>query len=83
MDNPESAGLIKQINKTLNSIENLAKDFSSGSKTQQEIISTIQTLEKLLKQITPILTQLKNQPNSLIFAGESDDEVEPKGKSND
>jgi len=83
LDNSESADLIKHINQTLFSIENLAKDFSAGSKTQQEIIITFQALEKLLKQITPILSQLQNRPNSLIFAGEADDEVEPKGKSHE
>jgi len=83
LDNAESEFLIANVNKTLAGFEALAKDFSEGSKTHQDIQNMIVAMESMLKELTPVLSQLNHQPNSLIFGGKKNDEVEPKGKNND
>ncbi len=80
---PESEHLISSLNQTLLSFDQLAKDFSGGSKTHQDIQNMITAMEKMVKELTPILSQINHQPNSLIFGGKRSDEVEPKGDNNE
>jgi len=83
LDNAESQFLIANVNKTLAGFEALAKDFSEGSKTHQDIQNMIGAMESMMKELTPVLSQLNHQPNSLIFGGKKTDEVEPRGNNND
>lgn len=83
LDNSEGKAMIANVNKTLRSIEVLAKGFSEGSKTHQDISAMLQSLEGALKELTPVLSQLNHQPNSLLFGGEKEADVEPRGKEND
>ena len=83
LDTSESGELIANVNLTLRSFEKLAQDFSEGSTTHQELQNMILTMETMLKELTPVLSQLNHQPNSLIFSGKKSDELEPKGKSNE
>jgi len=80
---PESEHLIGSLNQTLKSFDQLAKDFSEGSKTHQDIQNMISSMEKMVKELTPVLSQINHQPNSLIFGGKRDDEVEPKGNNDE
>lgn len=79
----ESQLLINNVNTMLKSIEQLAKDFSEGSKTHQEVQNTISAVEKVLTELAPLLSQLNHQPNSLIFNSQRIDEPQPKGKNNE
>jgi len=83
LDTTESNELIANVNLTLRSFEKLAQDFSEGSTTHQELQNMILTMETMLKELTPVLSQLNHQPNSLIFSGKKSDELVPKGKSNE
>jgi len=83
LDNSESEHLIANINKMLAGIERLAQDFSEGSKTHQDIQKMITALESMLKELTPVLSQLNRQPNSLIFGDKKKQEIEPQGKNNE
>ena len=83
LDNTEGKQLIGNVNTMLSSIEKLAKDFSNGSKTHQDIQNMLQALESLLKELSPVLSQLNHQPNSLIFGGANEEDIEPKGKNDD
>lgn len=79
----ESQFLIQNVNSMLKSIETLAADFSEGSKTHQDIQNTISAVEKVLRELAPLLSQLNRQPNSLIFNGQRVDEPQPQGINND
>jgi len=83
LDTSESGELIANVNLTLRSFEKLAQDFSEGSTTHLELQNMILTMETMLKELTPVLSQLNHQPNSLIFSGKKSDELEPRGKSNE
>ncbi|MFT5312690.1 MAG: paraquat-inducible protein B, partial [Paraglaciecola sp.] len=47
-----------------------------------ELNSTMQVLQKTLKDMQPLLLQLNTRPNSLIFVEGNDAKFEPKGISN-
>lgn len=80
---PESEQLIGSLNQTLISFDQLAKDFAEGSKTHQDIQNMISAMEKMVKELTPVLSQINHQPNSLIFGGKRNDEVEPEGENDE
>ncbi|MBV1910788.1 MAG: intermembrane transport protein PqiB [Kangiellaceae bacterium] len=77
----DSAGkqLIANVNETLLSIETLANDFSKGSQTHIDIQNMLRSLESMLKELSPVLSQLNHQPNSLIFGGKQEQDILPLG----
>lgn len=66
------------LNETLANIDVLLKDFSAGSNTHDELVSTMEELQGTLGQLTPLLQLLNQQPNSLIFADGTEPDIEPK-----
>jgi paraquat-inducible protein B len=56
-----------QLNKTLQGIDVLTKDLSSGSQGYEELRVTLKTLTSTMNELKPLLNQLKHKPNSLIF----------------
>jgi len=80
LKDPESQALIAQLNQTLSSVERLTNSYADGSQTNQQLHHLLQTIEKTVKALTPLLIQLKMQPNSLIFSGEQQLELEPRGQ---
>jgi paraquat-inducible protein B len=74
--------LSSTVKKTLESVAQLTRDFSSGSTNYAELNSTMQVLQKTLKDMQPLLLQLNTRPNSLIFVEGNDAKFEPKGISN-
>jgi paraquat-inducible protein B len=73
--------LSANLNKALESVTKLTGDFSAGSDTYDELNTTMVLLQHTLKDLQPILLQLNNTPNSLIFVDGSGIRLEPKGKS--
>jgi paraquat-inducible protein B len=71
--------LVQSINSTLTSVSRLSRDFSSGSLTHRELQDTLVTMKKALAELEPLLTQLNQKPNSLIFSDSKNDDIEPKG----
>ncbi|MFT5759939.1 MAG: paraquat-inducible protein B [Alteromonadaceae bacterium] len=80
LKDPQSQTLIAQLNQTLISVEHLTRSYTDGSKTNQQLNYLLQTIEHTVKALTPLLIQLKMQPNSLIFSGEKRLEQEPTGQ---
>lgn len=68
----------QNINKAAESLTRLLNDYSAGSKTNQEFITTMQRFQATLEQLTPLLQQLNQKPNSLIFNDGTAPELEPK-----
>ncbi len=71
--------LVAQVKKTLQSIDKLSKDFSEGSITNNELQDTLHFLKAALAELEPLLNQLNRKPNSLIFSGNKNKDIEPKG----
>jgi len=71
--------LSEQLAQTLQGINHLTKDLSSGSTGYEDLRKTLQTLTETMHELKPLLNQLNNQPNSLIFNSGQQEEIEPKG----
>jgi paraquat-inducible protein B len=65
---------------TLENLSNLTQDFSADSETYRELNHTMQSLQSTLKELQPLLLQLNNTPNSLIFNDGNGPRLIPKAK---
>ena len=65
--NTTEANLPKAIKTTLNQIDVLAGDLAQSSPLQQELMQTFTALNRVLYELEPLLKQVSEQPNSLIF----------------
>jgi len=79
LTDPASHELIGTLNKTLIGFQQLAGDFSEGSATHAELQDSLRSLAKMLQELEPVLKNLRRQPNSLIFGGGDDEDLEPTG----
>ena len=61
------ANLPNAIKNTLSEIDILAGDLAQDSPLQQEIMQTFTALNRVLYELEPLLKQVSEQPNSLIF----------------
>ena len=71
--------VIANLNATLSSFQALADDFAAGSETYEELRRSLQSLEITLKDLQPVLRQLRARPNSLVFGADNQGDPEPKG----
>ncbi len=77
---PASHELMGTLNATLTSFQQLAVDFSEGSATNVELQKSLQSLARALNELEPVLRNIRRRPNSLIFGGSEDSDLEPKGE---
>ena len=73
--------LVNSVQSTLDNFAKLAKDFSSGSKTNEELQGTLHFMRTNLQELEPLLRQLNQKPNSLIFSNQKNEDIEPEGKN--
>ncbi|MBT8132549.1 MAG: intermembrane transport protein PqiB [Gammaproteobacteria bacterium] len=76
---PASHEMIETLNATLSSFQTLAGDFSAGSATHRELQQSLVSLSQTLQELEPLLRNLRQKPNSLIFGGSQGEDIEPKG----
>lgn len=81
LDNLNEEELTKQIVQTLNNISTLSQDYSSGSKTYEELQETLSAFTSLLYELKPLFNKINKKPNSLIFDSGTQSEIEPKKNS--
>ncbi|MEO1246387.1 MAG: intermembrane transport protein PqiB [Pseudomonadota bacterium] len=79
LDDESSREVFSRLNATLSSFQKLADDFSAGSATYEELQRSLQSLEITLKDLQPVLRQLRAKPNSLVFGADGNADPEPKG----
>ena len=77
---PASHELMGTLNAALLSFQRLAVDFSEGSATNIELQQSLQSLARTLNELEPVLRNLRRKPNSLIFGGSEDRDLEPQGE---
>jgi paraquat-inducible protein B len=71
--------LIAGVKNALDDFRKLSIDFSSGSLTHDELQGTLRYMKKALAELEPLLVQLNQKPNSLIFSSSKGKDIEPKG----
>ena len=80
-NNSRNAELVEQTTQTMRSFEELASGFSSESQTNQEILKLMQSLTGLVEEFRPLVNDIKNTPNSLVFPVQMEDELTPARKA--
>ena len=78
LDETNQQNLVKQLKTAIQSITSLSKDFSSDSQAYDDLHKVLSSLTKTMHELTPVLNQLNNQPNSLIFNSGKAKSIEPK-----
>lgn len=73
--------LPENLNQTLLQLDELAKSYSQGSRSYQDINDTLKSMNRLMKELTPLIQQLKHKPNSLIFGNSQDADLIPQKRS--
>ncbi len=73
--------LSQKVGDLIEQMTELAASFSEGSTTNTEINQMLKAMQGSLHELTPLLKQLKNKPNSLIFDDGQRDNLEPKAKT--
>jgi paraquat-inducible protein B len=76
---PASHQLMSTLNATLMSFQQMVLDFSEGSATNQDLQQSLDSLQRSLVELEPVLRNLRRKPNSLIFGGSDEEDPEPKG----
>lgn len=73
--------LAKNLNRTLDTLNTVLADFSTGSASHDSLLQSMESFEQTMQQLTPLLQQLNQTPNSLIFADSVGPQLEPKASS--
>jgi len=71
--------LIGNINAVLTNIKKLSASFSAGSQTSQVLNGTLRAMQDSLNELKPLLIQLNQKPDSLIFGRKPEKDIEPQG----
>lgn len=64
---------------TLERYEGLATHYSAGSEPHRELIRSLNTLERALAEVTPLVRQLREQPNAILVGPRGEPDTEPTG----
>jgi paraquat-inducible protein B len=71
--------LVASIQSALENFKQLTADFSEGSLTHAELQNSLRFMKNALAELEPLLFQLNQKPNSLIFSNQKNNDIEPKG----
>ncbi len=78
VNDPQTQSVPANINQTLAELREAIDGLSPNSPAYQELNRTLQSLEKLIRDLQPIARTLSEQPNALIFnAAPENDPVPP------
>lgn len=78
--NSSNTELVEQTTETMRAFESLAEGFSGDSQTNQELLKLMQSLSGLVEEFRPLVNDIKNTPNSLVFPVQTEDELTPARK---
>lgn len=81
IDSVQQQKVSQALTDTLKNVSKLSQDFSADSETYKELNHTMKTLQLTLQELQPLLLQLNNAPNSLIFSKPNETRVIPKAKA--
>ena len=79
LEDEETREMFANINTTLAEFRKLARDYAEGSETNDEMQKSLESLQRTLDELQPVLRQVRDKPNSLIFGGSDEPDIEPRG----
>lgn len=78
INKPQTQNVPQELNQTLSELRQTLKGVSPQSPLYGDVQNTLNSIDKTLKDAQPVLNQLKEKPNSLIFNSNVKDPI-PKG----
>jgi len=81
VEQPGLQKLPELLQKNLEQLQQLLNSVDESSQTRRQLHRTLSNIEQLSRDIKPLVEQLREQPNSLIF--ESEKIADPEPKAND
>lgn len=72
--------LVASLAEAITGVDKLSQSFSDGSETNRDLQRLLESMATAFEELRPLLSELKNKPNGLIFTGKDDIEIEPKRK---
>ncbi|WP_148254110.1 intermembrane transport protein PqiB [Aidingimonas lacisalsi] len=78
LEAPETQELPGNVNQTLEDMRRTLDGFSPESAAYQDITTTLERLDKLLRDLQPTVRTLREQPNALIFDHREGEDPEPQ-----
>ena len=75
---PQTQNIPNELNQTLKELRQTLQGVSPQSPIYGDVQNTLQSLDKTLKDVQPVINTLKEKPNALIFNSNSKDPI-PKG----
>lgn len=75
---PQTQNIPNELNQTLKELRQTLQGVSPQSPIYGDVQNTLQSLDKTLKDVQPVINTLKEKPNALIFNSSSKDPI-PKG----
>jgi len=74
----EMKNLPKDMQQTLIQLNRSLKGFQPGSPAYGNLVGDMQSLDKTLRELQPVLKTLNQKSNALIFASPGQDDPQPK-----
>ena len=75
---PQTQNIPNELNQTLKELRQTLQGVSPQSPIYGDVQNTLQSLDKTLRDVQPVINTLKEKPNALIFNSSSKDPI-PKG----
>lgn len=82
LNQPETDQLPKLLKQNLEQLEELTGSLGNDSPTRRQLNRTLNEVEQLSRDLQPVIEQLQQQPNSLIFSPSVTPDPEPKAYEN-
>lgn len=76
----DTESLNAQIQHSLKAFEGLLQHYSEGGLSKAEIANTVDSLQETLRAIQPLLMQLNQTPNGLIFSDNAEVDLQPRAR---
>lgn len=75
---PTTKQLPAELQKTMQELRQTLSGFSPGSPAYERLNGNLQSLDKVLRDLQPVLQTLNQQSNALVFGAELPKDVEPQ-----
>ncbi|OCG74147.1 hypothetical protein A9G42_10760 [Gilliamella sp. Nev6-6] len=80
MASKEMQNMPKDLQKTLRSLNETMKGLQPGSELNNQMKESLQKVQHMMDELTPLLNTLNNKSNALIFSAPTKKDQEPKAK---
>lgn len=77
---PATSQLPANVNTTMRQLRDTLQGFSPDSQGYNELTQTLSRLEKLMRDVQPVVRTLNDQPNALIFNKKLSADPQPRAK---